>query len=311
MNILGINAYHGDASASLMQNGKLVAAVEEERFVRIKHWAGFPTQSIKYCLKVGGICAADLEHIAVSFNPQANVSKKLLFTLQNRPSLKSLLDRFNKQSKSTSIQENIAQACQCDVSDIKAKVHHVEHHTAHLAAAFFVSPFSEAAILSNDGMGDFVSTLAAAGQNTNLQYFSRTYYPHSLGYLYNAITLYLGFPSYGDEYKVMGLASYGEPEYLDAMLKIIYPQGDSFELNLDYFTHHKNGIAMNWENGAPKVLPFHSEALEKLLGPVREPKSEVTQKHRNIAASLQAVSEEIIYHLINKLHDKCPSENLC
>ena len=311
MNILGINAYHGDASACLIQDGKLVAAIEEERFLRIKHWAGFPSQSIKYCLDVGRINTSDLDHIAVSFNPKANLNKKLLFTLQNRPSLKSLVDRFSKQSKSTSIQENIAQACQCNSSDIKAKIHHIEHHTAHLAAEFFVSPFSEATILSNDGMGDFVSTLAAAGQNNNLQYFSRTYYPHSLGFLYNAITLYLGFPAYGDEYKVMGLAPYGEPEYLEEMRKIIYPQGDSFELNLDYFTHHKNGIAMNWANGAPKVAPFHSKALEKLLGPAREPKSELTQKHRNIAASLQAVSEEIIYHLINKLYEKYPSENLC
>ncbi|ELS02168.1 putative carbamoyl transferase, NodU family [Xenococcus sp. PCC 7305] len=311
MNILGINAYHGDASACLVQNGQLVAAVEEERFLRIKHWAGFPSQSIRYCLDVGDIKASDVDHIAISFNPKANLNQKLLFTLQNRPSLKSLLDRLSKQSKSTNIQENIAQACQCDALDIKAKIHHVEHHTAHLAATFFVSPFSEAAILSNDGMGDFVSTLTAAGQDNHLRYFGRNYYPHSLGYLYNAITLYLGFPNYGDEYKVMGLAPYGEPEYLEAMRKIVYPKGDSFELNLDYFTHHKNGIAMNWEKGAPKVAPFHSQALEKLLGIARDPKSEVTQKHRNIAASLQAVSEEIIYHLINKLHDKCPSENLC
>ena len=311
MNILGINAYHGDASACLIQNGQLVAAMEEERFLRIKHWAGFPSNSIKYCLEFGGIDASDLEHIAISFNPQANLTKKLLFTLQNRPSLTSLLDRFNKQSKSSSIQENIAQACQCKASNIKAKIHYVEHHTAHLAAAFFVSPFAEAAILSNDGMGDFVSTLTASGKDNHLSYFSRTYYPHSLGYLYNAITLYLGFPAYGDEYKVMGLAPYGEPEYLEAMRKIIYPQGDSFELNLDYFTHHQQGIAMNWENGSPQVLPFHSQELEKLLGSPRQPKSEITQKHKNIAASLQAVSEEIIYHLINKLYDRYPSENLC
>ena len=311
MNILGINAYHGDASACLIQNGQLIAAVEEERFLRIKHWAGFPSQSIKYCLKVGGIKASDLEHIAISFNPKANFNKKIQFTLQNHPSLKSLVNRFNKQRKSTSIKENIAQACRCDIADIIAKIHHVEHHTAHLSSAFFVSPFSEAAILSNDGMGDFVSTLAAAGRDNKLSYFSRTYYPHSLGYLYNAITLYLGFPAYGDEYKIMGLAPYGESEYLAAMQKIIYPHGDSFKLNLDYFTHHKKGITMDWSEGAPKVYPFHSEALEKLLGSARKPQSEITQKHCNIAASLQAVSEEIIYHVINKLYEKYPSDNLC
>jgi carbamoyltransferase len=204
MNILGINAYHGDASASLIQNGQLLAAVEEERFNRIKHWAGFPCESIRYCLEVGGIAPSDLDHVAVSFNPKANLNQKLLFTLKNRPSLQSLLDRFSKQSKSASIQEKLAQACQCEPSEIRATLHTMEHHTNHLAGSFFVSPFGQAAILSIDGMGDFVSTLSAAGRDNHLEYFSRTYYPHSLGYLYNAITLYLGFPAYGDEYKVMG-----------------------------------------------------------------------------------------------------------
>ena len=311
MNILGINAYHGDASASLIQNGQLIAAVEEERFMRMKHWAGFPAQSIRYCLKVGKLSPSDLDRVAVSYNPKANLNNKLLFTLQNRPSLKSLLDRFSKQSKSTSIQEKLAETCQCHPSDIKAKIYTLEHHTTHLAGTFFVSPFEEAAILSVDGMGDFVSTLSASGKDNQLKYYSRIYYPHSLGYLYNAITLYLGFPAYGDEYKVMGLAPYGEPEYLEAFRRIIYPKADGFELNLDYFTHHQTGIAMNWENGAPKVEPFHSPELEKLLGPMRQPKSELTEKHQNIAASLQAVTEEIIFHLLNELYEKSPSNNLC
>jgi carbamoyltransferase len=311
MNILGINAYHGDASACLVQDGQLIAAVEEERFNRVKHWAGFPGESIRYCLKVGGISAADLEHVAVSFNPKANLNRKLLFTLQQRPSLSSLLDRFNKQSKSTSLKQELAEACYSTSEEIRATIHNLEHHTTHLASAFFISPFEKAAILSIDGMGDFVSTLAAAGEGNHLEYFSRTHYPHSIGYLYNAITLYLGFPAYGDEYKVMGLAPYGEPEYLEAFRRLIYPKGDSFELNLDYFTHHEQGIAMKWENGAPIVEPFHSPELEKLLGPARHSQSEVTQKHQNIAASVQAVTEEIIFHLINRLSDRCNSENLC
>ena len=311
MNILGINAYHGDASASLIQNGEMVAAVEEERFTRVKHWAGFPAESIRYCLKVGGIRAADLDHVAVSFNPKANLTRKVLFTLQKRPSLQSLIDRFNKQSKSASLKDNLAEACGCHPDEIRATIHPLEHHSTHLASAFFLSPFEEAAILSLDGMGDFVSTLPARGRGNQMEYGDRTYFPHSLGYLYNAITLYLGFPAYGDEYKVMGLAAYGEPEYLEAFRKIIYPKDDSFELNLDYFTHHIQGIAMNWENGAPSVEPFHSPELEKLLGPMRHPKSELTQKHQNIAASVQAVTEEIVFHLLNRLHNKFPSDNLC
>ncbi|MDZ7962621.1 MAG: carbamoyltransferase C-terminal domain-containing protein [Aulosira sp. DedQUE10] len=311
MNILGINAYHGDASACLIQNGQLVAAVEEERFNRVKHWAGFPAESIRYCLKVGGISGTDLDHVALSFNPKANLNRKLLFTLQQRPSLSSLLDRFNKQSKSSSLKEQLAAACHLQPEDIHAPIHTLEHHTTHLACGFLISPFEKAAILSVDGMGDFVSTLSAAGEGNHLEYFSRTYYPHSIGYLYNAITLYLGFPAYGDEYKVMGLAPYGEPEYLEAFRRIIYPQGDSFELNLDYFTHHEQGIAMKWDEGVPKVDVFHSPELEKLLGPARQPNSELTTKHQNIAASVQAVTEEIIFHLLNRLSDRYKSENLC
>jgi carbamoyltransferase len=288
-----------------------VAAVEEERFTRVKHWAGFPSQSIRYCLEAGGITISELDHVAVSFNPKANLNRKLIFTLLKRPSLQSLIDRFRKQSKSASIQEELALACGCSLDTITAKIHNLEHHSTHAAHSFFVSPFEQAAILSVDGMGDFTSTVLAAGRDNELQYFARTYFPHSLGYLYNAITLYLGFPSYGDEYKVMGLAPYGEPEYLGAFRKIVYPKGDGLELNLDYFTHHKQGISMKWSQGAPLVEPFHSWELEKLLGKMRHPEAEITSKHQNIAASLQAVTEEIIFYLLNRLHDRFPCENLC
>lgn len=311
MNILGINAFHGDASAALVQNGQLIAAVEEERFNRIKHWAGFPTESIRYCLETASINITELDHIAISSNPKANLTQKLRFTIEQRPTLSSLLDRFNKQSKSASIQEHLAKAGQCQPNEIKAQIHNLEHHTTHLSSTFLISPFAEAALLSIDGMGDFVSTLMAAGKGSDFTYFSRTHFPHSLGYLYNAITLYLGFPNYGDEYKVMGLAPYGEPEYLEAFRRIIHSTPTGFELNLDYFTHHLQGINMTWDNGAPIVHPFHSTELEKLLGPTRGSKEELTQKHQNIATSLQAITEEIIFHLLNLLHQKCPSDNLC
>ena len=311
MNILGINAYHGDSSASLIQNGQLIAAVEEERFTRIKHWAGFPSESIRYCLQVGGINATQLDHVAVSYNPKANLNRKLLFTLQQRPSLSSLIDRFGKQSKSLGIRDSLAIACNISSEEIRAEIHTLEHHSTHFASTFFVSPFEESAILSIDGMGDFVSTLLGAGRGNQLQYFDRTHFPHSLGYLYNAITLYLGFPNYGDEYKVMGLAPYGEPEYLEEFRQIVYPKGDSLELNLDYFDHHKKGISMNWTDGIPKVLPFHSEKLEKLFGTPRHPQDELTEKHQNIATSLQAVTEEIIFHILNRLWELTKSDNLC
>ncbi|HEX2474898.1 MAG TPA: carbamoyltransferase C-terminal domain-containing protein [Lacipirellulaceae bacterium] len=308
MNILGINAFHGDASAALVIDGRLVAAVEEERFNRIKHWAGFPAASIRYVLEEGGVTARELDHVAVSFDPKANLGRKALFTLVNRPSLRSVIDRLRRQGKSLSLRQQLADACAVPSADVRAEFHNVEHHDAHLACGFLLSPFESASILSIDGMGDFVSTVTARGQGQQINKIDEVFYPHSLGFLYNALTIYLGFPNYGDEYKVMGLAPYGKPEYIEEFRRMIFPKGRTFELNLDYFTHPQNGISMSWEAGSPKVEPFHSKLLEDRLGPPRRPNEELTPKHENIAASLQRVTEEIIFHLLNRLHEAAPNE---
>lgn len=310
MYILGINAYHGDSSAALLHNGQMVAAVEEERFRRIKHWAGFPSESIRYCLAHAGIGIEQVDHIALSFNPKANVGKKALFALTQRPSLQAILDRLGRQSKTLGIRDELASAFGVEADSIRAKLHNVEHHDSHLASGFFTSPFEHAALLSVDGMGDFVSTVLAKGDGNRFEKLSEVFYPHSLGFLYNAITLYLGFHSYGDEYKVMGLAPYGEPVYADEIRKIIQPKGDTFELNLDYFRHHRDGISMSWDDGSPKVLPFHSELLEKRLGPALTPRAEMGEREQNLAASLQRVTEEIIFHLLNRLHAKHPVDDV-
>lgn len=311
MKILGINAYHGDASAALVVDGRLVAAVEEERFNRVKHWAGFPAESIRYCLGIGGIALGEVDHVAISFDPRANLHRRVGFVIAQRPSLAAVWHRLRRQRRVMNLRGQLAEACGCTEDEIRAPIHRVEHHLTHVASGFHVSPFEEAAILSVDGMGDFVSTLTAHGRGTGCRVLRRIYYPHSLGFLYNALTLYLGFPSYGDEYKVMGLAPYGKPEYLDLFRRIVFPKGDGFELNMDYFTHHKRGISMTWENGAPVVQPFHSPRLEKALGPMREPRAEVTGKHQDIAASLQAVTEEILFHLLGRLHERTRCDRLC
>lgn len=311
MNILGINAFHGDSSAALIQDGMLVAAVEEERFMRIKHWAGFPAQSIRYCLKESGITVKELDHVAVSFDPKANLTSKFLFTLKNRPDLKSVLDRLKKQTKSFGVMDQLAHAFDCDANSLKAQFHNVEHHAAHLASAFFTSPFDKAVILSVDGMGDFVSTLMASGEGTDFKVYDRVYHPHSVGFLYCAATMLLGFPHYGDEYKVMGLAPYGTPSFADEFRKIIYRKGAGFELNLDYFTHHKKGISMLWSDGAPSVKPFHSKLMADAFGLDPSCTSGTTSHHENVAASLQCVTEEIVIHLLNELYKKYPCDNLC
>ncbi len=311
MNILGINAYHGDASAALVVDGKLIAAVEEERFNRIKHWAGFPAQSIQYCLDVAGIRPEDLDHVAVSFNPKANILKRLAFVATHWPSAQAVWDRLSRQKKTLGLEDQLAAGLGVDRSRIRAQFHRLEHHQTHIAAGFLISPFDEAAVLSVDGMGDFTSTLTAHAKGTSWQELSRVYYPHSIGFLYTAITMYLGFPYYGDEYKVMGLAPYGQPEFADFFRRIIRPKGDTFELDLSYFTHHKRGIKMAWNNGAPVIEPFYSQRLINELGPVRDKSEPMTARHDNIAKSLQVVTEEIILHLLNRLHLRTGSRNVC
>lgn len=311
MNILGINAYHGDASAALVVDGQLVAAVEEERFNRVKHWAGFPSQSIKYCLQFAGITPEQIDHVAVSFNPKANILKRLAFVATHWPSSQAILDRLRRQKKTLGLEDQLAQGLGVERSAIRAQFHRLEHHQTHVAAGFLISPFDEAAVLSVDGMGDFTSTLTAHAKGTAWRELDRVYYPHSIGFLYTAITMYLGFPYYGDEYKVMGLAPYGEPEFADFFRRLIRPKGDTFELDLSYFTHHKRGVKMAWNDGAPIIEPFYSARLINELGPVRDKSAPMSPRHDNIAKSLQVVTEEIILHLLNRLHLRTGCRNLC
>ena len=309
--ILGINAYHGDASAALVVDGRLVAAVEEERFNRIKHWAGFPAESIRWCLKEGGVRAEDLDHVAISFNPRANFGRRLAFVATQRPSFSAITDRLRRQGKTLGLEEQFVQAVGLSADSIKARFHRIEHHQTHVAAGFLISPFEEAAVLSVDGMGDFTSTLTAHASGNDWKELGRVWFPHSIGYLYTAVTMYLGFPYYGDEYKVMGLAPYGEPEFADFFRKMIRPKGDLFELDLDFFTHHKRGLRMVWNNGAPVLETFYSDRLVKQLGPARDKKEEMTARHDNIAKSLQVVTEEVIIHMLNRLQDKTGAKNVC
>src|SRR5687768_7140531 len=215
MIILGINAHHADAAAAIVVDGKLVAAAEEERFRRIKHWAGFPTQAIQYCLNSAGIRLSDLDHIAVNRNPRANLIRKLFFTVKRRPNLTAITARARNAMKVRDIPGRLAEAF--PNVEIKAAMHNVEHHRAHLASAFFVSPFRSAAVLSVDGFGDFVSSMWGMGDGAELRIMDEVGFPHSLGLFYLALTQYLGFPRYGDEYKVMGLAPYGKPTEMQKM----------------------------------------------------------------------------------------------
>jgi carbamoyltransferase len=312
MNILGINAYHGDVSAVLVRDGQLVAAVEEERFRRIKHVAGFPTQAIQACLQMGGITGRDVDHVGVSRNPRAHLWRKALFALRNRPGGGMVSDRAANYRRVGAIPHTVGEALGLGPNDRQPRVHWVEHHPAHLSSAFFVSPFDEASVCAIDGFGDFVSTSWARGKGSSLDVFHRTYFPHSLGVLYLAITQYLGFMHFGDEFKVMGLAPYGKPEFKDEVAKLIrLLPGGRFELDLSFFIHWSGGATMTWDDGAPKLGRVFSDKLETLLGPTRRKEEPVTERHEAIAASLQAVYEDAAFHVLNGLHTEAPSSRLC
>jgi carbamoyltransferase len=310
MNILGINAYHGNASAAIVCDGKLIAAVEEERFNRVKYAAGFPAQAIRYCLKEAGIELKDIQHVAVPRNPYARLGTKLLYAIRMP---KFARERAKVLAKFTGIPDALAQALDVDPARIRARFHRVEHHQAHLASAFFVSPFERAALLSADGLGDFASTMWGSGAGNRMKIEGAIAFPHSLGLFYSAVTQYLGFLKFGDEYKVMGLAAYGEPEQIEAFRDIVRNSGNGFRLGLDFFTHHRTGPAMSWAEAdkTPTIGKLFSEDMEKRLGPKRKPEEPLEQRHRNLAAALQGRLEEVYLGMLRKLGERSGLKSVC
>ena len=309
--VLGLNAYHGDVSAALLHNGHLVAAMEEERFRRVKHWAGFPSAAVRKCLEVAGIGGDAISHIAISRDPSANLLRKARFALTKRPNLRFILDRVRNARKVRDVRAPLADALALPVDELP-RVHYVEHHPAHLASAFLVSPFDEAAVCAIDGFGDFVSTSLAVGRANRVELLDRVYFPHSLGILYTAVTQYLGFPSYGDEFKVMGLAPYGRPVFVDRLRQLVrLTPGGRFELELAYFRHWNEGVDMEWNEGYPTLGQVYSGELERLLGPARREGEPLEARHEDMACSLQAVFEEAMFHVLNALWERTRSPRLC
>jgi carbamoyltransferase len=300
--VLGLNAYHADAAACLVKDGELIAAVEEERFRRIKHWGGFPTEAIRYCLREGGIALADVAHIAVNTDNRAQRWRKLAHVLTAGVSPSFVMNRLRARRERTDISGELAK--QLPDETFKGVVHPVEHHIAHLASAFLVSPYDKAVAVSVDGFGDFSSAAWGLGVGTTLNLGGRVYFPHSLGVFYEAMTQFIGFPHYGDEYKVMGLAPYGEPRFVDKMRELVRLGNDgTFTLNLDYF-RHASGQGANYQvkDGIPSGGRIWNDRMPSLLGPARDPAVPLEDRHRDIARSAQATYEEAFFNLLGALH---------
>jgi carbamoyltransferase len=295
MIILGINSYHPDSSAALIIDGKLIAAVEEERLNRIKHFAGFPSGAVKYCLKEAGVSIKDVDYIAIPRKPAARIFKKAAYGLKIPELAKK---RFSGWCKMFDVKIELSRALDTGVKDIKAKIIKVEHHRAHLASSFFVSGFDNASLFSMDALGDFASTVWGIGCGNKIKILQETGFPHSLGLYYTAITQYLGFTNFGDEYKVMGLAPYGEVSFEDEFKNILKIKDGGFAIDLEYFLHHKKYISMDFEGGYPKIDTIFSPYLEKRLGRRRLPGEPLEKRHKDIACSLQNRLEEIILHML-------------
>ena len=305
---LGLNFLHSDSSACLFKNEVLVAASEEERFTRKKHTSNFPVESIKFCLNELKINISNIDYVAINSNPFSNFFSKIYFVLTNISSIKILISSLSNTNKKINLKKSLSNINKNEI--FKGSLNFVDHHEAHIASSLYFSEFEECANLSIDGFGDFASCAYGIYKNGSLSIDERIKFPHSLGIFYQALTQFLGFKFYGDEYKLMGLSSYGEPKYINQISKLIKKTKKGFNLNLKFFEHHKKKIFEINKDGQFVYKDLYSKELEKLLGFSRKPNEEITQKHLDFAKSTQYIYEDILFHLVNLIYDKYQVENL-
>ena len=312
MIVLGLNAYHADSSAAIFLNGEIIAATEEERFTRIKHWAGFPRLAIEFCLREAGIGLNEVDYITIGRDPGAKLNKKIFYLLTNPSLAMKAIGRYNNSRKVSSLEEEFKKIDpKIESSTIKNKIKHIEHHRSHLASAFFASPFEESAILSIDGSGDFTTTMIAIGRGNKIEVLDSVDFPVSIGLFYTAFTQFLGFPHYGDEYKVMGLAPYGEPKYVDRVKELLkfLPNG-LYSWNKKFFVQPTKA-GFKYEDNIPSVGNLYSDRFVKAFGAPRKITEPLLQYHKDLAASVQRVTEELIFHILKNLREKTGMKNVC
>jgi carbamoyltransferase len=312
--ILGLNTFHADSGAALLRDGELVAAVTEERLNRVKHFAGFPARSIREVLDIAGIGIEEVDHIGINKDSKANLLAKLAFAVTNLSRItKMARQRLEYRARAQQAPQMICDTLNVPADSLRAHVHNVEHHLCHAASCYLISEFERAAILSVDGFGDFASTMTALGEGNDIKVLDRVLFPHSLGIVYTMVCQFIGYDSYGDEGKVMGLAPYGEAcyeEFFDRLVQL-KPKG-RFEVNLDYFLHHRNGVDYSFdEEGYPTVAPLFSTAMTRQFGPPRVRHGELTQRDKDLAASLQKCLEKAYFHILNYLYEQTGVDALC
>ena len=298
MNILGLSAFYHDSAACLVRDGEIIAAAQEERFTRKKHDASFPKHAVMYCLREGGINVNELDYVAFYEKPFLKFDRILHSYLAYAPAgLKSFLMAIPLWIRERVwMKELIRQELGCD-----CKILFPEHHESHAASAFFPSPFSEAAFLTIDGVGEWTTTSYGVGRGNQIQMLAELRFPHSLGLLYSAFTYFTGFRVNSGEYKLMGLAPYGQPKYVDLILRELIDLKDdgSFRLNMKYFNY---GVGLTMTNAA----------FNRLFDrPPRKPESKLTQSDMDLARSIQDVTDEIMLRMARKVRKETGQRNLC
>jgi len=307
MLILGLNLFHADSSAALIEDGKVVFAIAEERLNRVKHYAGFPKLAIAACLGAIGANLSDVDHVAIGRDSDANLARKIQYVATNPRKILNFLQIRQRREALNNVCELMAQELQLDASAFRFQEHHIEHHLAHIASAYYCSGWDSAAGFSYDGSGDFVTAMFARCVGEQIEVLERVFVPHSLGSFYTMLCEFLGYCKYGDEGKVMGLAPYGRSTYCDAVRKIVPLHNGTFHLDLDYFMPlgSTQGMTIK-EDGTVQLARHYSPRMIDLLGPPRLPHGEITQRDMDIAYAMQQRFEEVFLHLLKELHRRTP-----
>lgn len=302
--VLGLNTDHADSAAALVGEGGIIAAIAEERINRKKHCANFPVSAIQEVLRIAGASIEDVTDIAVARDPNANKFKKAIFVAR-RPgtAFKLARERLGVHRRVGSTLDRIAAELGSERSKVRADLHHVEHHLAHVASAFYWSPFDECAAFTHDGAGDFATSMWARCRGIDIEIGGRSYWPHSIGVFYTALTQFIGFTRYGEEYKVMGLSAYGKNAYADLMRRLVeYTPQRGLRLNLEYFRHHRSdGSFETIKDGSVTIPPLWSEKLEEHLGPVRKVGQDLATRDKDVAASMQIRFEDVFLKTVGSL----------
>jgi carbamoyltransferase len=311
MLILGLNMFHADASAAIIDDGKVLFAIAEERLNRKKHFAGFPALAVKACLEAAGARISDLDHVAVGQDSDAHLAKKVQYAVANPTRILNFIKMRQRKEAMRDVRSLLATSLDVDASCLKFQEHHVEHHLAHIASAYYCSPWDRAAGFSYDGSGDFVSTMMARCEGNSIEVLERVFLPHSLGSFYTMLCEFIGYKKYGDEGKVMGLAPYGKDTYCEKLRQLIHLRNGGFQLEMQYFQPLGSNQGMEvLADGSVELARHFSDRMRDLFGEPREPHSEITQRDMDLAFAMQQRFEEVFFHLLNQLYKKVPCQNL-